>query len=53
MFIILDIQTNKIIFLVFLKCRPSSHGFNKLITKSKNACKNKKTIFVFFLIAKI
>jgi hypothetical protein len=48
-FVILDIQTNKIIFL-FLKYRPSSHGFHKLVIKSKNTCKYiNKTIFLIFL----
>jgi len=49
-FVVLDIQTNKIIFL-FLKCRPSSHGFHKLVIKSKNTCKYiNKTIFLIFLL---
>ena len=48
-FVILDIETNKIIFLVSLKCRPSSHRFYKLVIKFKNACKDiNKTIFLEF-----
>jgi hypothetical protein len=50
MFVILDIDTNKIRFWIFLKYRSSSHNFNKLVTKSK---KIKKIIFVVFLYAKI
>jgi hypothetical protein len=49
-FIILDIKTSKIKFLVFLKCKLSSHSFNQLVIKSKNTCTNKKTIFMIFLI---
>jgi len=44
-FIILNITTNKIIFMVFLKCRPSSHSFNKLVTRSKNACTKQNDYF--------
>jgi hypothetical protein len=39
-FVILDIWTNKIIFLVLLKCRLSSYEFHKLVIKSKNTCEN-------------
>jgi len=48
-FVILDIRTNKIIFLVFLKCRPSSLGFHKPVIKAKNICKyiNKTTFLIF------
>jgi len=49
-FVILDIGTNNF-FLVFFKYRPNYYDFNKLVTKSKNTCKNKKkTIFMVFLI---
>jgi hypothetical protein len=52
-FIILDIEKNKIIFLVFLKCKLSSHGFHKQFIKSKNICKDiNKTIFLEFLYLK-
>ena len=34
-FIILDIERNKIIFLMFLKYKSNSHDFNKLVIKSK------------------
>jgi hypothetical protein len=37
-FVILDIETNKIKFLVFLKYKSSSHDFNKLVIKFKNTC---------------
>ena len=48
-FVILDIETNKIIFLVSLKCRPSSHRFYKLVNKFKNTCKDiNRTIFLEF-----
>ena len=44
-FVILDIQTNKIIFLIFIKYRSNSHGFRKLVIKFKNTCKDiNKTI---------
>ena len=53
-FVILDIRTNKIKFLVFLKWRLSSRGFHKLIIKSKNTCKYiNKTIFLEFLYLKM
>jgi len=43
-------------FLVFLKCKPSSHGFNKLVIKSKNTCNNtNKIIFswIFCILKKM
>jgi len=49
-FVILDIWTNKIIFLVLLKCMLSSYEFHKLVIKSKNTYENiNKTIFLEFL----
>jgi hypothetical protein len=49
-FIILDIERNKIIFLMFLKYKSNSHDFNKLVI----ACKvKKKTMFYHFLYKKI
>jgi hypothetical protein len=49
-FVILDIQTNKIIFMVFLKWRSSSRRFHKVVSKSKNTCEDiNKTIFLEFL----
>ena len=49
-FIIFDIRTNKINFLIFLKCSSSSHKFHKPVIKSKNICKDiNKTIFLEFL----
>ena len=45
-FIIFDIKINRLIFLVFLKYRSNSHEFNKLVIKSKNAC---KYIYIYFL----
>ena len=40
--------------MVFLKRRPSFHGFHKLVIKSKNACKYiNKTIFLEILYLKI
>ena len=43
-------KKNKItFFLVFLKSRPSSYKFHKLIIKLKNSCKDiNKTIFLVF-----
>jgi len=37
-FIIPHIKKKKNNF-IFLKCRPSSYSFNKLVIKSKNTCK--------------
>jgi len=45
-FVILDIGTNNV-FLVFFKYRPSYYDFNKLVTKSKNTCKNKKKDYFY------
>jgi len=47
-FIIFDIKINRLIFLVFLKYRSNSHEFNKLVIKSKNACKY-IYIYIYFL----
>jgi hypothetical protein len=44
-FTILDIGINKIFFLVFLKCRSSSHEFHKLVIKSKMHTKIKTKLF--------
>jgi hypothetical protein len=53
-FVVLNIQTNKINFLVFLKCRLNSRGFHQLIIKFKNTCKYiNKTIFLEFLYLKM
>jgi hypothetical protein len=38
-FLISDTNRKQNNFLVFLKYRPSSHGYNKLVIKSQNACK--------------
>jgi len=39
---------------MFLKCKPSSQGFNKLVIKYKNACKDiNKTIFLEFWYLKM
>ena len=35
---VIRIKKNKIIFLKFLKYWFSSHGFNKLVIKTKNTC---------------
>jgi hypothetical protein len=52
-FITLNIEKNKIIFLVFLKCRSSSHRFHKWVIKSKNTCKYiNKTNFLWIFIFK-
>jgi hypothetical protein len=49
-FVIFDIRTNKINFLIFLKYSSSSHKFHKPVIKSKNICKDiNKTIFLEFL----
>ena len=43
-FLILDTNRKQNNFLVFLKQRPNSHSFNKLVIKSKNTCK-----YIYFL----
>jgi hypothetical protein len=44
-FVILDIETNKIIVLVYLKCRPSFHRFYKLVIKLKKIQRYKQNYF--------
>jgi hypothetical protein len=49
-FVILDIRTNKILFLIFFTCRLSSHEFYKLIIKSKKYIQRyEETVFLKFL----
>ena len=47
-FIVLNIKNKKNIFLVFLKFRPSSQGFNKLFIKSMMVAKYKNYFYFYF-----
>jgi hypothetical protein len=47
-FIIFDIKNKQIDFFVFLKFRPTHHGFNKLVIKLMIHAKFKNYFFCIF-----